>query len=108
MPSLHRLSPCVRRPRRWAESAAGRDDWLNDGVEGFVSVRQNVQDAGLNLPHLPVTMPVPEYLLAMKCTAARIEPGSRDFEDAKFLIRHLQLLGSEAVLAIVENYYPPN
>lgn len=92
----------VGREHGWAE------DWLNDGVKGWVSARQNVRDAGLNLPHLSVTMPTPEYLLAMKCMAARVEQGSRDFEDAKFLIRHLRLADCEAVLAIVEDYYPPN
>ena len=91
----------VGRERGWAE------DWLNDGVKGFVSARQNVQDAGLNLLNLSVTMPVPEYLLAMKCMAARAEQGSRDMDDAKFLIRRLGLPNVEAALAIVEDYYPP-
>ena len=92
----------VGREHGWAE------DWLNDGVKGFVSARQNVQDAGLNLPNLSVTMPVPAYLLAMKCMAARVEQGSRDMEDVKFLIRRLGLPDPEAVLTIVEDYYPPN
>ena len=92
----------VGQERGWAE------DWLNDGVKGFVSARQNVQDAGLNLANLSVTIPVPEYLLAMKCMAARVEQGSRDMDDAKFLIRRLGLPDSEAVLALVEDYYPPN
>ncbi len=92
----------VGRERGWDE------DWLNDGVKGWVSEHRNVQDAGLNLPHLAVTIPVPEYLLAMKCMAARAEEGSRDMDDVKFLIRHLDLREKEAVLAIVEDYYPPN
>ena len=63
-------------------------------------------DAGLNLPDLSVLMPVPEYLLAMKCMAARAESGSRDLADVKFLIQYLGLRDKEVVLSIVEDYYP--
>ncbi len=85
-------------------------DWLNDGVKGFTSSLQDVT-AG-NLPqfaHLRVTMPVPEYLLAMKCMAARIggigdEPS--DVADIVFLIRHLGLRPADEVLKLVAKYYP--
>ncbi len=87
-------------------------NWLNDGVKGFISVRHETT-AG-NLPqfdHLRLTMPVPEYLLAMKCMAARIggtanEPS--DVADIVFLIRHLQLGSSNEVLDLVGQYYPAN
>ncbi len=92
----------VGRDRGWEE------DWLNDGVKGWVSAHQNVRDAGFNLPNLSVAMPAPEYLLAMKCMAARADRGSRDMDDVKFLVRHLDLRGPETVLAIVEDYYPPD
>ena len=54
-------------------------------------------------------MPVPEYLLAMKCMAARIggttdEPS--DIADIVFLIRHLSLKTAKAVLDLVGQYYP--
>ena len=55
-------------------------------------------------------MPVPEYLLAMKCMAARIggamgeEPS--DVSDIVFLIRRLRLKSSEEVLDLVGRYYP--
>ena len=84
------------------------DDWLNDGVKGWTSSRQDVRDAALNLPNLAVTMPVPEYLLAMKCMAARVDKGNRDLEDVQFLVQHLKLPDAASVLAIVEEYYPPN
>lgn len=92
----------IGREHGWEE------DWLNDGVKRFVSARQNVQDAGLNLPNLSVTIPAPEYLLAMKCMAARADKDSRDMDDTKLLIRRLGLSDTEAVLTIVEAYYPPN
>ena len=87
-------------------------DWLNDGVKGFVSDRHETT-AG-NLPqfaNLRVTMPVPEYLLAMKCMAARLggtqdEPS--DVADIVFLARHLNLHRANEVLDLVGHYYPPN
>lgn len=87
-------------------------NWLNDGVKGFVSARHETT-AG-NLPqfsHLRLTMPVPEYLLAMKCMASRIggtidEPS--DVADVIFLVRHLKLKSPKDVLDLVGQYYPAN
>lgn len=87
-------------------------DWLNDGVKGFVSARHELTAGNLpQFPHLRLTMPVPEYLLAMKCMAARIggttdEP--TDVADILFLIRHLQLKSAGEVLDLVGQYYPAN
>ena len=53
-------------------------------------------------------MPVPEYLLAMKCMATRIgtvEGEADDVSDIIFLIRHLQLTSVQAVMDIVTAYY---
>lgn len=87
-------------------------DWLNDGVKGFVSARHETTAGNLpQFPHLRLTMPVPEYLLAMKCMAARIggttdEPS--DVTDITFLIRHLKLKSPKEVLDLVGQYYPAN
>lgn len=84
--------------------------WLNDGVKGFVSARHETTAGNLpQFPHLRLTMPVPEYLLAMKCMAARIggttdEPS--DVADIIFLIRHLKLKSANEVLDLVGQYYP--
>jgi hypothetical protein len=85
-------------------------DWLNDGVKGFVSARH--ETVTTNLPqfaHLRLTMPVPQYLLAMKCMAARLggtadEPS--DVADIVFLTRHLRLKSANEVLELVAHYYP--
>lgn len=85
-------------------------DWLNDGVKGYVSARHEVTTGNLpQFPHLRLTMPVPEYLLAMKCMAARLgavagEPS--DVPDIIFLIRKLGLASASTVLDIVAKYYP--
>ncbi|MDR3456773.1 MAG: hypothetical protein P4N60_04965 [Verrucomicrobiae bacterium] len=100
--------------RELARQVAGQQrlpaDWLNDGVKGFVSVRHETTAGNLpQFPHLRLTMPVPEYLLAMKCMAARIggtAGESSDVADIIFLIRHLQLKSSKVVLDLVGQYYP--
>lgn len=87
-------------------------DWLNDGVKGFVSARHETTAGNLpQFPHLRLTMPVPEYLLAMKCMAARIggttdEPS--DVADIVFLVRLLKLKAAPEVLDLVGQYYPAN
>lgn len=85
-------------------------DWLNDGVKGFISARHETTAGNLpQFPHLRVTMPVPEYLLAMKCMAARIGgmvEESTDVADIIFLVRHLQLKSAQVVLDLVGEYYP--
>ena len=87
-------------------------DRLNDGVKGFLSARHETTAGNLpQFPHLRLTMPVPEYLLAMKCMAARLggtTGESSDVPDIVFLIRHLQLKSAQAVLEIVAQYYPVN
>jgi hypothetical protein len=87
-------------------------DWLNDGVKGFLSANHNLTHG--NLPqysHLRLTMPVPEYLLAMKCMAGRIGGATgegSDIPDIQFLLRHLNLKTAEETLRIVAAYYPAN
>jgi Nucleotidyltransferase of unknown function (DUF6036) len=87
-------------------------DWLNDGVKGFISRRNDLIKG--NLPqfvNLALTMPTPEYLLAMKCMASRINPSAGeegDVRDIIYLIRHLNLKTIDAVMDLVNTYYPEN
>jgi hypothetical protein len=98
--------------RRIAQEQHLPANWLNDAVKGFVSARHEITTGNLpQFPHLRLTMPVPEYLLAMKCMAARIggatdEPS--DVADITFLIRHLRLRSANDVLDLVGQYYPAN
>jgi len=86
------------------------EDWLNDGVKGFVSARH--ETATRDLPQfdgLRVTAPTPEYLLAMKCMAARVAAGPDDpgdVQDIRFLVKRLGLASAGQALAIVARYYP--
>lgn len=98
--------------RRIADELHLPVDWLNDGVKGFVSDRHETTTGNLpQFEHLRLTMPVPQYLLAMKCMAARLggtagEPS--DVADIVFLIRHLDLESAAAVLELVGHYYAAN
>lgn len=79
-----------------------RDDWLNDAVKGFVV--RHPQRILFEFSHLKVFVPEPDYLLAMKTLAARVE--ATDREDVRFLITLLGLTHGEEVFAILEKYYP--
>ncbi|MBI3986678.1 MAG: hypothetical protein HY343_07155 [Lentisphaerae bacterium] len=85
-----------------------QEGWFNDGVKGFVSERHDTTAVGLpQFEFLQITMPVPEYLFAMKCMAARVDiAGSQDVADARFLARRMGLKRAEEALRIVETYYP--
>jgi hypothetical protein len=98
----------IARSRGWTER------WLNDAVKGFLSERDS---QSLTLfrtypseatPGLRVYLARPEYLLAMKCIAMRVDQSesSRDRDDIKALITHLGLTRTDQVLDIVTRYYP--
>lgn len=111
--ALFQPTPLIRNlASRIAEEQHLPTDWLNDGVKGFVSARHETTADNLpQFPHLRLTMPVPEYLLAMKCMAARLggtTGESSDLPDIVFLIRHLQLKSARDVLDLVGQYYPAN
>ena len=111
--TLFQPTPLIRDlARRIGEEQHLPADWLNDGVKGFISARHETTAGNLpQFPHLRLTMPVPEYLLAMKCMAARLggtTGEASDVPDIVFLIRHLQLKSARGVLDLVGQYYPAN
>lgn len=95
----------VRRLAQKVGRDAGVDeDWLNDAAKGFLAEGGEFSP-WLELTHLRVFMPVPEYLLAMKCVAFRLGPEFRDEDDVRYLLRYLNIERSEEALAIVERYF---
>lgn len=78
------------------------DDWLNDGVKGFLV--DHPKKVFLNLSHLVVMVADSEYMLAMKSLSARID--ATDSQDIKFLIKKLNIKSIEEVFKIVDKYYP--
>ena len=96
----------VRKAARQLAADEGiSENWLNDAVKGFLSDRADFSP-WLELEHLKVHIPLPEYLLAMKCLALRLGPEFRDEEDVRYLLRYLNVERAEDALAIVERYYP--
>ncbi|MBU1172524.1 MAG: hypothetical protein KKD44_23445 [Proteobacteria bacterium] len=78
------------------------DNWLNDGVKGFLV--DHPKKVFLNLSHLVVMVADSEYMLAMKSLSARID--GTDSKDIEFLIKHLNLRSVEDVYSIIDKYYP--
>lgn len=96
----------VRRlAQKVARDAGVEENWLNDAVKGFLGGRGDFSP-WLELSHLRVFLPIPEYLLAMKCVAFRLGPEFRDEGDVRYLLRYLNLERAEDALAIVERYFP--
>lgn len=79
-----------------------REDWLNDAIKGYVV--PHPQRILFDFPALKVYVPEPDYLLAMKTLAARVETSDKD--DILLLINRLGLKLPEEVFAILEHYYP--
>jgi hypothetical protein len=87
-------------------------EWFNDGVKGFISSSEQLQlmkdfqgspDGGLR-----IHVPSPEYLLAMKCMAMRLDDpdAAHDVADIKNLARLLRLESADDFFDIIEQFYP--
>jgi hypothetical protein len=100
--------------RDLAKAVAGEqalpEDWLNDAAKGFVSERHEVTAGDLpQFPGLRLVASTAEYMLALKCMAARIAAGpggADDVADIAFPVRHLGLRSPDQALDIVSRYYP--
>lgn len=97
----------IFEPVRYIRKAAGRvaernglkKGWLNHAVK-----MPHEKHILLDLSHLKIYIPAPDYLLAMKVLSARAE--TMDREDIVVLLRELNLKSADEVLEIVKGYYP--
>jgi len=78
------------------------NDWLNDGVKGFLV--EHPRKVFLNLSHLVVMVADSEYMLAMKSLSARLD--GTDSKDIEFLINKLKITTIDEVFKIIDKYYP--
>ena len=78
--------------------------WLSDAVRRFLGRRAR-SDPFLELSHLKVFSPPPEYLLAMKCAAWRLGEEGAGVEDIRYLLRFLDLTSIEEALDVVRMYF---
>ena len=103
----------VRRvAARIADLEGWPENWLNDGVKGFVSAREELRlmeefsapdGAGLR-----IFVPSPTYLFAMKCMSMRAEglDGSHDISEIEALAGIAGIASAREALGIVEQFYP--
>jgi hypothetical protein len=96
----------VAREEGWPE------DWLNDGVKGFIAATEDLrlmqEFTAPGGTGLRIFMPSPEYLFAMKCMSMRAEglDGSHDISDIEALADIAGIADAAEALAIVEGFYP--
>jgi hypothetical protein len=107
---VRRLAAAVAEQRGWPP------DWLNDGVKGFLSPRDN--EAGMQLlsgefpssdePGLRILVPARAYPFAMKCRAMRLGgvDENRDIEDIRRLATEIGLRNVHDAIALVASFYP--
>ena len=92
-----------------ADERAWDEGWLNDAVKGFVAEIEEMRPLDTwadKKAGLVVQIAAPEYLLAMKCMAMRLDAGKHDVEDIKTLLAACRLTRTEDVLDLVERFYP--
>jgi len=101
-----------------AEEFGWDENWLNDGVKGWLSTGDADPDVKAlfktypteDQPGLRVYAAKPEYLFAMKRRAMRVggvETNS-DVDDIRLLARAIGLKNSQDALTLVEKFYPQN
>ena len=96
-----------------AEEFGWDENWLNDGVKGWLSGRDADPDVKAlfktypaeDEPGLRVYTAKPEYLFAMKCRAMRVGgvEANSDIKDIKLLVHAIGLKNSQDALTLVEN-----
>jgi hypothetical protein len=91
-------------------------NWINDGVKGFLSARDQQPDAkslfrsypSRGDPGLRVFLASPSYLFAMKCMAMRVggTESSQDVDDIRLPGVELGIRTFDQAIALISRYYP--
>ncbi len=93
-----------------AAENAWPEDWLNDGVKGFLSAGEVLvlmeQFMAQDGTGLRVFLPSAEYIFAMKCMAMRLDGGAQDVHDIRALGRILDISSYAQALEILDSFYP--
>ena len=109
--TIARLAEDIAHARQWPK------DWLNDGVRTYLSPQVDGLQEHHSLfcaypseenPGLRVFVPSPEYLLAMKLIAMRIDPAG-DKSDVADILNLLDIVGltsEEEVVNFAASFYP--
>jgi hypothetical protein len=89
--------------RSVAEQQGLPDDWLNDAVKGFAPGKDPNSRMIFSTASLEVAAASPEYLLAMKLLASRVD---QDVDDIRVLYGLCGFKTSDDGLDLVERFYP--
>jgi len=98
-----------------AERRGWPSDWLNDGVRTYLSPLADDAKAhelfatypDETKPGLRVYVPTPEYMLAMKLMALRIEPTEgKDLDDILSLMEVVGLTAKNDIVEAAATFYP--
>jgi hypothetical protein len=99
-----------------ADEFGWEPNWINDGVKGFLSAKDDDADAKTLFhsypsetgPGLRVLIATPSYLFAMKCLAMRVggSESSADIEDIRALGASIGIGSIDEALTVVSRYYP--
>jgi len=103
--------------KKIAEKYEWDENWINDGVKGFISSADTEDFAktfvgnypkNSNTAGLRVFKASPTYLLAMKAIAMRLDDpdAPHDVEDINTLIDALGINNAEDALSIIKKFYP--
>lgn len=88
---------------RVAERLNLEPDWLNDGAKAFMPGKDDNRIGVYEGDHLSVAAASPQYLLAMKLMASRVE---RDQDDIRELYKLCAFTTAEQGLELLASYYP--
>jgi hypothetical protein len=98
-----------RAAKKIAAEKGWNEGWLNDAVKGFIAESEEMrplENWGDKEVGLVIQVASPQYLLAMKCMAMRLEADKHDLEDIKNLIAACEMKMADEVLDLVERFYP--
>jgi Nucleotidyltransferase of unknown function (DUF6036) len=85
-----------------AEDLGLPEDWLNDGVKGFMPSSDEQSRPVPDIRGIEVTTASPRYLLAMKLMAMRF---GEDDEDIEVLLRECDLHSADEALDLLRDMY---
>lgn len=81
------------------------ESWLNDSVKGFINAEAYEKKMLLKTySNLKIYSVIPEYLLAMKLMASRMD-SETDKKDIVFLMKHLEIDTSEKANQVIESAF---
>lgn len=96
-----------RATHRIADEIGVEQDWLNDGVKGFINPATMGTEPLFSFSNLIVEQLDAESMLCLKLTSARFDE-EKDMVDAIVLMKHLGLSSVDEAFSIVENKAYPN